>query len=148
MSESEKQKLIRQYAAGEITWHALRGRGFGNYVEVLAGLGELGLRRPVAARAAEGVPTGDFDLVFFGAAHRALSGEGEGLGDAERRCARVPDRTKYGAFDASLRCGEQRPRRLAAPLQDHRRRLRLGALAILSSPVSRSVRLCRAIGAP
>lgn len=48
MSESEKQKLIRQYAAGEITWRALRERGFVNYVEVLAGLGELGLRPPVA----------------------------------------------------------------------------------------------------
>jgi hypothetical protein len=48
MSESEKQKLIRRYAAGEITWRALRERGFVNYVEVLAGLGELGLRPPVA----------------------------------------------------------------------------------------------------
>jgi hypothetical protein len=48
MSESEKQKLIRQYAAGEITWRALRERGFVDYVEVLAGLGELGLRPPVA----------------------------------------------------------------------------------------------------
>jgi hypothetical protein len=34
MSESEKQKLIRQYAAGEITWRALRERGFVDYVEV------------------------------------------------------------------------------------------------------------------
>jgi hypothetical protein len=48
MSESEKQKLIRQYAAGEISWRALRERGFVDYVEVLAGLGELGLRPPVA----------------------------------------------------------------------------------------------------
>jgi hypothetical protein len=48
MPESEKEKLIRQYAAGEITWHALRERGFENYVEVLAGLGELGLRPPLA----------------------------------------------------------------------------------------------------
>jgi hypothetical protein len=48
MSESEKQKLIRQYAAGEMTWRALRERGFADYVEVLAGLGELGLRPPVA----------------------------------------------------------------------------------------------------
>ena len=49
MGESEKQKLIRQYAAGEATWHSLRERGFDDYVEVLAGLGELGLRPPVAA---------------------------------------------------------------------------------------------------
>jgi hypothetical protein len=49
MSEDEKEKLIRQYAAGEITWHSLQERGFKNYVEVLAGLGELGLRPPVAS---------------------------------------------------------------------------------------------------
>jgi len=45
MTETDKEKLIRQYAAGEITWRALRERGFGNYVQVL---GELGLRPPVA----------------------------------------------------------------------------------------------------
>jgi hypothetical protein len=48
MTETEREKLIRQYAAGEITWHALQYRGFGNYVQVLAALGELGLRPPVA----------------------------------------------------------------------------------------------------
>jgi hypothetical protein len=48
MPESEKEKLIRQYAAGEITWHALREQGFDNYVQVLGVLGELGLRQPVA----------------------------------------------------------------------------------------------------
>lgn len=48
MTEDEKETLIRQYAAGEITWHALRERGFENYVQVLGGLGELGLRPPVA----------------------------------------------------------------------------------------------------
>jgi hypothetical protein len=48
MLESEKEQLIRQYAAGEITWHTLRALGFENYVDVLAGLGELGLRPPVA----------------------------------------------------------------------------------------------------
>ncbi len=36
MAESEKQKLIRQYAAGEVTWHSLQERGFADYVEVLA----------------------------------------------------------------------------------------------------------------
>jgi hypothetical protein len=46
--ETEKEKLIRQYAAGEITWRALRGRGFEDYVQVLGALGELGLRPPVA----------------------------------------------------------------------------------------------------
>jgi hypothetical protein len=48
MLEVERENLIRQYAAGEITWHALRERGFDDYVQVLAGLGELGLRPPVA----------------------------------------------------------------------------------------------------
>ena len=48
MPESEREKLIRQYAAGEIAWHTLRARGFENYAEVLAALGELGLRPPVA----------------------------------------------------------------------------------------------------
>ncbi len=48
MTETDKEKLIRQYAAGEITWRALRQRGFDNYVQVLGALGELGLRPPVA----------------------------------------------------------------------------------------------------
>jgi hypothetical protein len=48
MTETNKDKLIRQYAAGEITWSTTRERGIDNYVEVLAGLGRLGLRVPVA----------------------------------------------------------------------------------------------------
>lgn len=48
MSESEKETLLRQYAAGEMTWTSLRGRGIANYRDVLAGLGELGLRPPTA----------------------------------------------------------------------------------------------------
>ena len=47
MTEIDKEKLIRQYAAGEITWRALRERGFDNHVQVLGALGELGLRPPV-----------------------------------------------------------------------------------------------------
>ena len=49
MTETDKAKLIRQYAAGEVTWHSLRERGFDDYVQVLGALGELGLRPPVAA---------------------------------------------------------------------------------------------------
>jgi hypothetical protein len=49
MASKEREALIRQYAAGEITWSALRDRGFENYVEVLGGLGELGLRPPIAS---------------------------------------------------------------------------------------------------
>ena len=46
--DGERQSLLRQYAKGEVTWHELRARGFDDYVEVLAGLGELGLRPPIA----------------------------------------------------------------------------------------------------
>ena len=48
MTHDEKEKLLRQYAAGEITWTSLRGRGIENYRDVLAGLGRLHLRPPVA----------------------------------------------------------------------------------------------------
>jgi hypothetical protein len=49
MASMEREALIRQYAAGGITWWALRDRGFENYVQVLGALGELGLRPPVAS---------------------------------------------------------------------------------------------------
>ncbi len=48
-SKSEKEQMLREYAAGAITWSALRERGFDNYVQVLGGLGDLGLRPPIAA---------------------------------------------------------------------------------------------------
>lgn len=48
MTETEREALLRQYAAGEISWTSLRNRGFENYRDVLAGLGGLGLRPPVA----------------------------------------------------------------------------------------------------
>ncbi len=48
MAETNNDTLIRQYAAGQITWHALRERGFADYIQVLGALGELGLRPPVA----------------------------------------------------------------------------------------------------
>jgi hypothetical protein len=49
MTESDKEKLIRQYAAGEVTWSTLRARcAFDNYLDVLSELGKLGLRPPVA----------------------------------------------------------------------------------------------------
>jgi len=44
----DREALLRRYAKGEMTWHELRQRGFDDYVEVLSGLGELGLRPPVA----------------------------------------------------------------------------------------------------
>lgn len=48
MTKTDKEKLVRQYAAGEITWRELRERGFDDYVQVLGALGELGLRPPIA----------------------------------------------------------------------------------------------------
>lgn len=48
MTENEQDQLIRQYAAGNITWSTLREKGIENYADVLAGLGKLGLRLPVA----------------------------------------------------------------------------------------------------
>ena len=48
MRDTDREKLIRQYAAGEITWYALREHGFEDYIEVLGALGALGLRPPVA----------------------------------------------------------------------------------------------------
>lgn len=48
MTEDDRSALLRRYAAGETTWHALREAGFEDYIEVLGGLGELGLRPPVA----------------------------------------------------------------------------------------------------
>lgn len=48
MMEIEPEALLRQYAAGSITWNSLRELGFENYRDVLAGLGNLGLRPPIA----------------------------------------------------------------------------------------------------
>jgi hypothetical protein len=48
MNRKRREKLIRQYAAGEITWSALRELGFDSYVHVLGELGKLKLRPPVA----------------------------------------------------------------------------------------------------
>jgi hypothetical protein len=35
MTDDEREALIRRYAAGAITWHALQHLGFENYVQVL-----------------------------------------------------------------------------------------------------------------
>ena len=40
---ADRERLLRSYAAGDISWTSLRGRGIENYRDVLAGLGELGL---------------------------------------------------------------------------------------------------------
>jgi hypothetical protein len=48
MQNPERETLLRRYAAGDISWRELRERGFDDYIDVLGGLGELGLRPPVA----------------------------------------------------------------------------------------------------
>jgi len=44
----DRAELLRGYAAGRVTWRELRERGFDDYIQVLGGLGELGLRPPIA----------------------------------------------------------------------------------------------------
>jgi hypothetical protein len=46
--DQRREKLLRDYAAGKVSWSTLRRRGFDDYVAVLGGLGALGLRPPVA----------------------------------------------------------------------------------------------------
>jgi hypothetical protein len=48
MTDSEKNALLRAYAAGDLTSTSLRSHGIDNYRDVLANLGALGLRPPVA----------------------------------------------------------------------------------------------------
>ena len=48
MIEPSKLKFIRQYAANEITWRALRERGFEDDAQASGILGEVGLRAPIA----------------------------------------------------------------------------------------------------
>ena len=44
----DRTRLLQDYAACRVSWHELQQRGFANYLEVLAGLGEMGLRPPIA----------------------------------------------------------------------------------------------------
>ena len=43
-----RESLLRSYAGGKVSWADLRAQGFDDYVAVLGGLGELGLRPPIA----------------------------------------------------------------------------------------------------
>ncbi len=69
MTQLERDALIRQYTAGDISWHALRERGFEDYIQVLAGLGDLGLRPPVAPMEGPNVEARKRGLAML---HRAL----------------------------------------------------------------------------
>lgn len=46
--DQRREKLLRDYAAGKVSWSMLRRNGFEDYVAVLGGLGALGLRPPMA----------------------------------------------------------------------------------------------------
>jgi len=46
VNRKRREKLIRQYAAGEITWSKLRELGFDSYVHVLGELGKRSGQRP------------------------------------------------------------------------------------------------------
>lgn len=48
MDVKQREELLRAYAAGRVSWSALQRKGFDNYLQVLAGLGELNLRPPIA----------------------------------------------------------------------------------------------------
>lgn len=74
MIEPEKQDLLRRYAAGEVTWRELQERGFADYVEVLGGLGELGLRPPIAPMTGPNAAARERGIVMI---REALRREGE-----------------------------------------------------------------------
>ena len=44
---ADRERLLRSYAAGDVSWTSLRGQGIDNCRDVLAGLDELGLRPPL-----------------------------------------------------------------------------------------------------
>jgi hypothetical protein len=48
MSPKVREALIRKYASGEMSWHDLRAEGVTDYYDVLAELGRLSLKPPVA----------------------------------------------------------------------------------------------------
>ena len=48
MTQAEMEAALRRYAACDISWRELQELGFEDYVQVLGGLGELGLRPPMS----------------------------------------------------------------------------------------------------
>lgn len=46
--EPTHEALLQSYALGTVSWTKLRESGLDNYADVLAGLGVLGLRPPIA----------------------------------------------------------------------------------------------------
>jgi hypothetical protein len=71
MQPELREALVRQYAGGEITWHELQERGFDNYVQILAGLGEFGLRAPIAPMAGPNLAARERGRAIIRAALRA-----------------------------------------------------------------------------
>ena len=42
--QENREQSLRDHAAGRVSWRELQRRGFKDWIEVLAGLSELGLR--------------------------------------------------------------------------------------------------------
>ena len=72
------ETLIHQYAAREITWSLLQQKGFDNYRLVLAGLGELGLRPPIAPMDGPNVAAREGGRALIREALKATQGRGDG----------------------------------------------------------------------
>ena len=73
MTATEAECLIRSYAAGDLAWSTLREKGFTNYVDVLAALGALGLRPPMAPMDGPNVAARERGRAFI---REALKGAG------------------------------------------------------------------------
>lgn len=73
MANDERDELIRRYAAGNISWSALRDCGFDNYAHLLAALAERGLRPPIAPMDGPNVAARERGRAFIREALKAAS---------------------------------------------------------------------------
>ena len=78
MLTPEKTELLRRYAACDVTWRELQERGFADYVEVLGGLGELGLRPPIAPMTGPNVAARQRGIALLREALRRQAERGRG----------------------------------------------------------------------
>lgn len=71
----QNDQLLRLYAAGEISWTLLRGRGFDNYRDMLAGLGRLHLAGKPGQSSGRPSSRGGDDMTARAARHRRLAAD-------------------------------------------------------------------------
>jgi len=71
MLAPDRERLLRDYATGTLSWSILRTKGIDNYRDVLAGLGALGLRPPVAPLDGPNRAARERGLAYLRAALRA-----------------------------------------------------------------------------